>query len=226
MNPQNENAQIEAIVFDMDGVLLNTEEISERAWRDAAAALSLPAALPLYSSIIGTTMQATEELLTCALGEEAAKLFMAEWDAGFDKIAEAEGIPAMPFAAEALSRLKGRYRLALASSTEGSRVRAQLSDAGLLGFFEALATGDMVQRGKPAPDIYIKACEMLSLPPNSCAAVEDSPNGVQSAYSAGLLPIMIPDRIAPDEKTRALLWRQFSSLEELCCGIQSLELRA
>ena len=218
MNLQDENAQIEAIVFDMDGVLLNTEEISERAWREAATALSLPAALPLYSVCIGTTMQATEELLTCALGEEAARLFMAEWDAGFDRIAEAEGIPAMPFAAEALEALKGRYRLALASSTEGGRVRAQLRGAGLLGFFEALATGDMVQKGKPAPDIYIKACQMLKAPPSSCAAVEDSPNGVQSAYSAGLYPIMIPDRIKPDGKTLSLLWRQFSSLNELCCA--------
>ena len=216
MNLQDENAQIVAIVFDMDGVLLNTEEISERAWREAAAALSLPAALPLYSSIIGTTMQVTAQCLTCALGEEAAKLFMAEWDAGFDRIAEAEGIPAMPYAAETLSRLKGRFRLALASSTEGSRVRAQLRGAGLLHFFERIATGDMVQRGKPAPDIYIKACEMLNISPKSCAAVEDSPNGVQSAYSAGLYPIMIPDRIKPDSKTLSLLWRQYSSLKELC----------
>ena len=216
MNLQDENAQIEAIVFDMDGVLLDTESISERAWSDAATALSLPKALPLYSVCMGTTMQATEELLTCALGEESALTFMREWDAGFDRIAAAEGIPAMPYAEQALKSLKGRFRLALASSTEGSRVRAQLGAAGLLCFFEAIATGDMVQKGKPAPDIYIKACQMLSLPPASCAAVEDSPNGVQSAHSAGLYPIMIPDRIKPDGKTLSLLWRQYSSLEELC----------
>ena len=203
----------------MDGVLLDTESISEKAWRNAAEALNLPKAVPLYFECIGTTMQKTEELLTEALGEEPARQFMDEWLAGFDRIAEAEGIPAMPFAAEALKALKARYRLALASSTEGGQVRAQLSAAGLLGYFEAVATGDMVQAGKPAPDVYIKACEMLKAPPKSCAAVEDSPNGVQSACSAGLHPIMIPDRIKPDGKSLSLLWRQYSSLEALCKAV-------
>ncbi len=210
------NPQIEAIVFDMDGVLLDTEAISERAWNAAAKALSLPKALPLYAACTGMTMQKIEARLIEHLNEEKAHRFLAEWLEGFDRIAAMEGIPAMPFAAETLKSLKGRYQLGIASSTEGSRVRAQLANAGLLGFFEALATGDMVKSGKPAPDIYLATCKMLKLPPERCAAVEDSPNGIKSAAAAGLYPVMIPDRIAPDEKTLSLLWRRFSSLEELC----------
>lgn len=211
-----QDARIEAIVFDMDGVLIDTESISERAWVVSAEKIGIDAPISLFAYCTGMTLEEIEAILMEKLEGKKARSFIAEWESRFDQIASTEGVPAMPFAAETLSALKGKYRLALASSTHEERVREQLSSLGLLGFFEAVATGDMVQNGKPAPDIYLLACEKLMLPPECCAAVEDSPNGVQSASAAGLCPIMIPDRIEPNERTLSLLWRRYSSLEELC----------
>lgn len=206
--------KISGIVFDMDGVLLDTERISEQAWHAAAEKTASPEAGAMYAVCTGMTMPKIRAALEERTGKECASAFLAAWNGEFDRIAARGGIPAMPFAQETLAALQGRYRLALASSTFSGRVRPQLEAAGLLRFFEVLVTGDMVQNGKPDPEIYLRACSALDLPPESCVAVEDSPNGIASAFAAGLKPVMIPDRIKPDAETLSRLWRRCASLRE------------
>ena len=122
-------------------------------------------------------------------------------------------VPVKAGAADILQTCRERgIRLAVASSTREETVKDQLSRAGLLHFFDAVITGNMVTEGKPAPEIYQKACEALQLQPTECLAFEDSVNGLRSAYRAGLFTVQIPDVQRPNVESNALSWRTFPSL--------------
>ena len=122
----------------------------------------------------------------------------------------------MPFAKEILEYLKEKkYRIALASSTRYESVKRQLTNAGLIDFFETITTGDMVSHSKPNPEIYIKAIKSLNLSPRDCVAVEDSPNGIKSAFSAELKVIMIPDKIQPTEEIKQMTKKIYPNLSFL-----------
>ena len=86
---------------------------------------------------------------------------------------------------------------------------------GLPEFYDKFVCNSMVVNGKPAPDIYLKACQELDLPPEECVALEDSPNGIESAFSAGCLPVMVPDLSQPDEHTASLLYKKIDTLDML-----------
>ena len=121
----------------------------------------------------------------------------------------------MPYAKECLEYLQPKYRIALASSTRNELVIRQLKNANVLEFFEVIVTGDMVLHSKPDPEIYLKACEELNIPPENCIAIEDSPNGLKSAFFAGLNTIMVPDKIQPNEELNQFIWKKCDSLKNV-----------
>ena len=96
--------------------------------------------------------------------------------------------------------------------------------SGLGDYFQEIIGGDMVKLSKPKPDIYLKACEAIGMPPEQVIAVEDSPNGIRAAHAAGMKPVMIPDLIQPDEEISALLYRKYDSLLELRDALEADEL--
>ena len=104
--------------------------------------------------------------------------------------------------------------MAVASGSNADMVRAHMEELGALDYFEAIVGGDQVQRGKPAPDIYLQAAKALGADPADCFAVEDSGNGVRSAHAAGMKCIGVPDIAAFDEEVRALLYAELVSLDE------------
>ena len=128
----------------------------------------------------------------------------------------------MHYVKEILEYLKPRYTLALASSTRGPTVERQLRNAGVIDFFETRTTGEMVIHSKPNPEIYLMACRSVNLDPTECYAIEDSPNGIKSAYAAGLKPIMIIDKIQPTEEIRKMCVAVFDSLEGLKTMLQEI----
>lgn len=95
------------------------------------------------------------------------------------------------------------------------RTTRYLNQVGLYDYFDKLISCTMVEFGKPAPDVYLYACKELNLAPSSCIAIEDSPNGVKSAFDAGCKVIMVPDQTDPDEETKKMLWKQAASLDEI-----------
>ena len=110
-----------------------------------------------------------------------------------------------PGITELLSFLKeSGKKIALASSTRKSIVVAELSDAGIIDYFDVIVCGDMVERSKPEPDIYLKACECLHIMPQEAYAIEDSYNGIRSAVRGGLRAIMVPDLAEPTEEMKQL----------------------
>ena len=122
-------------------------------------------------------------------------------------------MPLKPGIKELLVYLKENgYKVGVASSTREAVVSRQLVDAGLREYFDNLTCGDMLERSKPEPDIYLMACEKLGVKPEEAIAIEDSYNGIRSAYRAGVFPIMVPDLMHPDEEMRELAGQIFESL--------------
>ena len=209
-------APVKTVIFDMDGVILDTERICLETWKLAGREYNLDNAEQVYRICVGMnkadTLSVLENRYGCGFNAEN---FMRRTSELFCVIEKEHGIPLMPGVLEALNYLKPKYRLALASSTRKAVVSKQLTDAGVIEYFEALTCGDEVAHSKPDPEIYIRACKSVDTPVENCVAVEDSPNGIKSAYSAGLKTIMVPDMIQPPEELMPLIWKILPSLKEI-----------
>lgn len=211
-----EKAQIKAVIFDMDGVILDSETVSWRTWEIAAEEKGLKDIAVANSRCMGTNRNDTYAILKEIYGQAFdAEKFLERTFQLFYEIEEKDGIPAMPQAKQALEYLSKKYTLALASSTKQEAVYRQLKAIDVFRFFKTITTGDMVKHSKPDPEIYLKACQSLGLKPEECAAVEDSPNGIRSAYEAGLKAIMVPDKIQPNEEIQKKCWKILPSLKEI-----------
>ena len=207
----------DAVIFDLDGTLTDTEKYYKIAW---------PEALRYF----GYDPDPDISLELRSLGRPIALLKFKEWFGdGFDYDAvreyrkklvaamiEKDGIPLKPGAKEILEWLKQEGIItAIATANDLKRTAGYLEKIGLSGYFDRIICADMVKLGKPAPDIYSHAVQKLGLSPDRCFAVEDSPNGVKSAYAAGCKVIMVPDLTEPDEELKKLLYARVSSLIEI-----------
>lgn len=208
--------KITAVVFDMDGVLLDTERLSAKCWAEIADERGIPDIDRVYKLCIGRTTPDTYEILRREYGDaiDLDELYECSRQRIFKYIDE-DGIPVKPQAAEVLRGLSERgVPLALASSTKYETVCRQLKMAGLYEYFNVIIGGDKIANGKPAPDIYLAACESLGVDPKNCAAVEDSYNGVKSARSAGLYTVMVPDILEPTEEILPFIDLKANDLKE------------
>lgn len=208
--------KIKAIIFDMDGVILDSETISDITWKKAAEEKGLSVNDEILNACRGTNKNDTMIILKKYYGSDFdSEAFLERTSELFHVIEEKDGIPLMPYAKEILEYLKPRYRLALASSTRGPTVERQLKTAGVIDYFETRTTGEMVIHSKPDPEIYLMACKSIGVEPAECAAIEDSLNGIKSAFAAGLNPVMVVDKIKPTEEIRKICLEVFDSLEDL-----------
>lgn len=210
---------IKGFVFDMDGVLLDTESVCDRTWELAAKdfGIRVEDAMRIISLCRGTNKKTSREIILREIGSDFdVDSYMTATSSYFKKIEEQEGIALKQYAKECLSYLKDKgYRLALASSTRQVVVEKELKGAGLYDYFEYLICGDMVANSKPDPEIYATAVKKLGLDPSECVAIEDSLNGLKSGKAAGLTTIMVPDRVAANEETKAVTDYLFDSLKDV-----------
>lgn len=202
------------IIFDMDGVILDTERLILGCWQIEAAKYGIPDIENTFKKSIGTNIDATRQILLDTYGDDFPyDKFRAEYRELFYKKVDTEGIPVKRGARELLNFLKvNGYRTGLASSTRRAVVEQELTDVGLIHFFEVIVGGDMVEKSKPEPDIYQKACGLLKVKPEDAYAIEDSKNGILSAKAAGLKVIHVPDLLEPDEEMAALADEIFDDL--------------
>lgn len=206
-----------AVIFDMDGVLIDTEKHLIECWMEA-------------SKIHGFDMKREEAYLLRSLtAKMAAPLLKNMYGEEFDyhRVRETRkrlmeqrlkkyGIERKQGVEEALIYLKNKgYKVAVATSTDSERAKQYLAEVEILQYFDYVISANMVEIGKPMPDIYLYACEKIGEKPEDCYAIEDSPNGVLSAKRAGLRVIMIPDLTEPDEDTAGLLYAKIDSLSSL-----------
>lgn len=205
------------IVFDMDGVIFDTENLILGCWRFVAEKYNVPHIEETFRRVIGTSSEETKDILYEVYGEDfPLQTFWREWRQQYEyRIAES-GLPVKPGVRELLSFLKiNGYRIGLASSSRYETVKENLTTAGLLDFFEVIVSGDMVKKSKPEPDIYLCACEKMKIVPEDTFAIEDSYNGVISATRAGLNAILVPDLIEPDEEMERLSFAVFEDLVDV-----------
>ena len=211
------NINIKAVLFDLDGTLTDTEKFYQQAW-------------PITLKHFGYEMGPDRPLELRSLGRPFALEKFKEWYGDdFDywavrnyrkdyveQMLRENGIPLKPGAKEILSWLRdNNIFVALVTANDKERANRYLTKIGLIEYFDAVVCADMVERGKPAPDIYAYACKSLDISPENTFAIEDSPNGIKSAYKAGCNPIMIPDLTEPDEELSYLLYARLDSLIDI-----------
>ena len=206
---------LKAVVFDMDGVLFDTESVGFAAWDYACKKLGIAPASGLAYKTLGMNAAAVDGILKEYYGEnfelEAFHRLCREYT--YTYFAE-NGVPQKPYVHDALNALKNSgFQIALASSTGKTGVLRNLESAGITDYFEVIISGDMIEKSKPEPDIYLKAAEVLGVNPDECFAVEDSKNGILSAHGAGMKVIMVPDLWQGDKETDGLLFAKCENLK-------------
>ncbi|MGR4987975.1 HAD family hydrolase [Vibrio rotiferianus] len=192
----------QAAIFDMDGLLLDTERVCMRIFKQACEVQNLPFHEDVYLSIIGRNAAGIEVIFRKAYGEDLDRLHK-EWRSRYNAVVQHQAIPVKQGVIELLEWLKkNSIPTAVATSTANEVAKKKLELAGLSKYFDNLTTGCEVTHGKPDPEIYLLAASRLNVEPTKCLAFEDSNNGVRSAVSAKMITFQIPDLVEPCEEVR------------------------
>jgi len=191
-----------AVIFDMDGLLLDTETLAARAWRDCAAAQGVAFDDALALRLVGRNFADCSALVRAHYADPyPVDGVLGGWHAAYDAIVERDGIALKRGVHEVLDWLdEARLPRAVATSTRRERARTKLDDAGLLRRIDALVGGDEVRHGKPAPDLPLEAARRIAVRPAQCVVLEDSEPGVRAALAAGMRVFMVPDLVAPSSE--------------------------
>ncbi|WP_309024683.1 HAD family phosphatase [Pelagicoccus sp. SDUM812002] len=216
----------DAVIWDMDGLIFDTERLSFFAWQEGAKAIGLEIDLTLFQSLIGMNSQAIQARLLAVLGDTTDVVALSKAaGVSYDGLIAA-GPPLKHGAKSCLETIAAsRIPQALATSSSYRYASKKLEHHNLLKLFDATVTGDQVTHGKPHPEPYLLAAEKLGVSPTRCVALEDSVNGIRSAKSAGMQTVLIPDMCPHDDESLSRVDHQFTSLEHALpflkqrCGI-------
>lgn len=216
---------IKGCLFDMDGVLLDTERLGIKLLPQISARHGCSFPESLYLKVLGVNHVLAQRILAEALGADFPHdIVMNEFFGELLSRAKAGALPRKNGLAQCIAGLKARgVRIALATSTERSIVNVYLeSIPELRSAFDTMVCGSEVTMSKPAPDIYLRAAEKLGLRAHECIGVEDSRNGLKSLTAAGIRSVMIPDLLAYDESFENIVTWTLPSLAALCPLIDKL----
>lgn len=209
--------RVRAVIFDMDGLLLDSERLAYAIGRDVSRDMGIPWRHEVALQMIGLNSREHERLLKGAYGEDyPVDAHHAEFGRRYEAAIAAGEIPLKPGVGELLDALDrlGLPR-AVATSTRRSRALPKLAAVGVLARFDGVVGGDEVSRGKPAPDIFIAAARLLGVAPQACVVLEDSNPGVRGALACGAQALMVPDMLAPDPELLAAGALRCDSLHEV-----------
>jgi HAD superfamily hydrolase (TIGR01509 family) len=192
---------VQAAIFDMDGLVLDTEPIYRTAWQQTATEMGFHLSDTLYLDFIGRKEEDCVTILAQMWGEGFSPVqFRTRAEAVWQQLVGTFGILTKPGLYELLAELE-RQSIPKAIATSTERDKALQSLGKLAGKFEAIATGDEVRQGKPAPDIFLLAAQRLQVAPELCLVLEDAEAGIQAARAASMSAIMIPDLLHPSDHT-------------------------
>ena len=215
----------QAVIFDMDGLMLDTERLAVPAWQDAKDATGIDFDMSLLDAMVGRNYQDCRAMIVARHGDAfPTDRLMEAWHVAYDAIVERDGLVMKPGVHELIDWLDARGIVrAVATSTRRDRAHAKLTRTALLPRFAALVGGDEIARGKPAPDIYFEAARRLGAAPARCVVLEDSEPGVRGALAAGMMPIMVPDLLPPTAELLAFGLVVHASLHEVAGAFARLE---
>ncbi len=207
----------EAIIFDMDGLLLDSEKIGLIAFQETCQQFELGDKTDLYIQCIGTNSESTKKILSSGLGDEVD--FVHFWSICREKYHAETKTKAIPLKEGVKGLLRHLQSLqlpaAIATSTHTEFALLKLNNAGIADFFDIVVGGEQVNKSKPFPDIYLKTVKQMKTNAHKCLALEDSENGVKSALAAGMTVIQIPDLIKPSAPVKTSRHIILNSLKEV-----------
>jgi len=208
---------IQAVIFDMDGLMIDTERIAWETFGDACRAFSRIPDFEVYVQLIGTSYKETRELLTAGHGHDFPyDDIHSAWNTLYLRTIKEEPIPLKKGLLQLLTLFKERhYKIAVATSTRRETALIKLKNAGLFDTFPNIVAGDEVINSKPAPEIYLKAAAMTGTDPSNCLVLEDSDPGVRAALAAGMQVIQVPDLRKPSAEVLLFGHPILTSLEEV-----------
>ena len=216
---------IKAVLFDMDGVIFDTERINAKGWKQVAARYQIALTDERIGMLRGRTADVARNLFHEWFGDEVdydeargARLEMLM------QHLDEHGTPLKPGVREIFSYLKENHiKTALATSTQRERVEIYFEKGNLPLQFDATVCGREVKNGKPAPDVFLKAAELLGVEPGECLVIEDSYNGIRAANAAGCQIVMVPDMDEPTEETKAVCAQTVDSLYDVIRYLDELK---
>ncbi len=206
-----------AVIFDLDGVIVDTEPVSRDGWRYALKKMGLELEDRMFFKLVGLTAKGMEKVFRQEYGNgfsyEQAKWLRHEY---VKEHVKKNGIKIKPGVPELLDFLDNRkIKRAIATSTNREFTEHKMIRAGIRDRFETIVCGDEIENGKPEPDIFLKAAEKLAVTPEKCLVIEDSENGIRAAHAAGINVIMVPDLKGPTEEILKLVCKVYPSLYEV-----------
>lgn len=209
--------RISGVLFDMDGIVLDTEKLYTRFWREAAIALGYPMTQEQAMGMRSLNNEAGQAQLESYFGPGISREVLRNKRIELmEAYIRDHGVEAKPGIFQLLEHLKMLgIPTAITTSSPMSRVHRYLEPLGLVHMFDQLCSGHDVPHGKPAPDIYLYGAQSIGVPPDSCLAIEDSYAGILSAHRAGCFPVMVPDLDEPDDRTLQLLFARCDCLTDV-----------
>ncbi len=208
---------MKTVIFDMDGLLIDSEVRSIRVWREVAAEYGIPNIEELFPYLMGTNPETRKGIFEKKYGtrydfyecNEKVRALARKYE-------EETPIPLKPGAKELLSYLdENGFKIGLASSSRMETISRRMKEHGIYDFFDVIVSGDMVNVSKPAPDIFLICAEKIGSTPSEVTVLEDSPNGIIAAHAAGMRPVMVPDLYQPNPEIAALAHAVYPSLNEV-----------
>lgn len=208
---------LQAVIFDMDGLMIDSERFVQLAWDKAGKEMGYGPLGCHMPNTLGMNRKRREQYFLSQYGQDFPfQHFLETYRRHYMEETEKSGLPVKPGLIPLLDYLKKHgYAAAVASSSSADHVLHNLQMHHLNDYFQAVIHGSMIQHSKPEPDIYLEACRQLNVSPSRSLALEDAPNGILSAFRAGLYPIMIPDLVKPGKELEPLLFHVCNSLEDV-----------
>ena len=216
---------LKAVITDIDGTILDTERIYIRAWKEAGREMGYEIPDEALMKTRAISNKDAAAVLASYLGEA-----FSYWECRKRRVVIAERLICdqspllLPGAAKMMAYLKENgIPIAAATSTDREKTMIHLAESGIDTAFDAIVTGDMIEHGKPAPDIFLKAAELLGVLPEDCVVLEDSHAGIRAAHAAGMKGIYIPNVVPATEELIALCYAYITSLEEVIPYLAALQ---
>jgi len=215
--------EIKAVIFDMDGLMIDSERIVQHAWNIVGERLGYGNLGEDIYHTMGLSVVGREQYFVDKYGTEFPfQKFLSEYRKEYYDYVNENGIDAKPGLYQLLEKLKELgIPMVVATSTSRESAMKSLEAKKVTSYFEGFVCGDMVTESKPSPEIYLRACELIGVNPKNAIALEDSFNGIKAAYSAGMMPVMVPDLIKDTLEVDEILFAKCVDLNEVADWIAS-----